>query len=104
MNINIFVGNLSAGTNPLSLRALFEPHGTILRLRLMTDRDSGVSRGFAFVEMTAPDAGRAIAALNGSIVDGRTIDVREGRPRLHLVADQKRADRPGSTEPGPRET
>jgi RNA recognition motif-containing protein len=49
----------------------------------MTDRATGLSRGFAFVEMAAAEAGQAITALNGETVDGRTIEVREGRPTLH---------------------
>jgi RNA recognition motif-containing protein len=49
----------------------------------MTDRDTGLSQGFAFVEMTGAEAARAIAALDGTIVDGQTIKVREGRPKRH---------------------
>jgi cold-inducible RNA-binding protein len=80
---NIFVGNLDSGTTVASIRSFFEPHGTIRFLKLMTDRESGVSRGFAFVEMPDDEADRAIAVLNGSTIDGRTVDVHEGRPRLH---------------------
>ncbi|HUK18730.1 MAG TPA: hypothetical protein VLW65_20055 [Bryobacteraceae bacterium] len=80
---NIFVGNLHSGTTPEAIRSLFEPLGTVRKLKLMTDRDTGLSRGFAFVEMAAVEAGQAIAALDGRIVDGQTISVREGRPRLH---------------------
>jgi RNA recognition motif-containing protein len=81
---NIFVGNLKSSTTPESIRSLFRPLGTIRRFKLMTDRATGLSRGFAFVEMTEPEAGRAIAALDGRTVDGQAIQVREGRPRLHL--------------------
>ncbi len=81
---NIYIGNLDPGTPPTSLRALFEPHGTIQSLKLMTDRETGRSRCFAFVEMADAEAERAIAALNGSLVDGRQIDVHEGRPKLHV--------------------
>jgi RNA recognition motif-containing protein len=80
---NIFVGNLDSGTTEESLRTLFEPHGTVLKIKLMADRESGQSRGFAFVEMTDSEGGPAIAALNGKSLDGRTIDVHEGRPILH---------------------
>ncbi len=80
---NIFVGNLDSGTTSESIRSLFEPHGTVRRLKLMVDRETGLSRGFAFVEMIDLQAKLAISALNGKIVDGRTIDVREGRPQLH---------------------
>lgn len=93
---NIFVGNLDAGTNADSIRSLFEPHGTVAHLKLMTDRETGQSRGFAFVEMTDTEADRAIAALNGSIVDGRKVDVHEGRPKLHsdCAARERRVPRP----------
>ena len=80
---NIFVGNLDSGTTPESIRSLFEPHGTVRNLKLMIDRDTGMSRGFAFVEMADMEGARAIAELNGRSLDGRTIDVREGRPILH---------------------
>lgn len=83
---NIFVGNLNSGTKPEVIRSLFEPMGTVRRFKLMTDRDTGASRGFAFVEMKAVEAGQAIAVLDGRVVDGQTIQVREGRPRLHRGA------------------
>lgn len=80
---NIFVGNLNSSTTPEAIRSLFRPLGTVRKFKLMTDRDTGLSRGFAFVEMTEVEAGHAIAALDGRIVDGQTINVREGRPKLH---------------------
>jgi RNA recognition motif-containing protein len=80
---NIFVGNLDSATTVASIRSLFEPHGAVRNLKLMTDRETGRSRGFAFVEMPAAEADRAIAALNENVVDGRQIDVREGRAKLH---------------------
>jgi len=80
---NIFVGNLNSGTTPEAICSLFKPLGTVRRFKLMTDRNTGLSRGFAFVEMTEIEAGRAIAALDGRIVDGQPINVREGRPKLH---------------------
>ena len=82
---NIFVGNLDSGTTVASIRSVFETHGTVRTLKLMTDRETGLSRGFAFVEMMEAEADRAIVALNGSILDGRTVNVREGRPNLHLA-------------------
>ncbi len=87
---NIFVGNLNSGTTPDAIRSLFEPLGTVCKLKLMTDRDTGQSRGFAFVEMKAAEAGQAIAVLDGRIVDGQTIQVREGRPKLHRGAASQR--------------
>jgi RNA recognition motif-containing protein len=82
---NIFVGNLDSGTTAASIRTAFEPLGTVQTLKLMTDRETGLSRGFAFVEMMDGEADGAIAALNGSILDGQTVDVHEGRPKIHLV-------------------
>lgn len=80
---NIFIGNLDSGATSESIRSLFQPHGRVRNLKLMIDRETGQSRGFAFVEMTDAEAGPAIAALNGSMVNGRTINVHEGRPKLH---------------------
>jgi len=63
----IFVGNLDFGATEESIRPLFEAYGTVERVSLVTDRDTGRSRGFAFVEMTdSAEADRAIAALNGT--------------------------------------
>jgi cold-inducible RNA-binding protein len=79
---NIFVGNLSFNTNEDELRQLFESYGQVDRVAIMTDRDTGRSRGFGFVEMTNNEDGeKAIAALNGSQVGGRTINVNEARPK-----------------------
>jgi RNA recognition motif-containing protein len=87
---NIFVGNLNSSTTTEAVRSLFGPLGTVRRCKMMTDRDTGVSRGFAFIEMTDAEATQAIAALNGRIVDGRTIQVREGRERLHSGRSPRR--------------
>ncbi len=79
---NIFVGNLDFGATEASIRALFEPYGAVERVNLITDRDTGRSRGFAFVEMAdAAEAGRAITALNGFNVGGRALNVNEARPK-----------------------
>jgi len=79
---NIFVGNLSFNTNEDELRTLFEPFGQVDRVSIMTDRDTGRSRGFGFVEMASNEDGeKAITALNGSQVGGRTINVNEARPK-----------------------
>ncbi|MGD0015638.1 MAG: RNA-binding protein [Bryobacteraceae bacterium] len=80
---NIFVGNLDFGATAESIRAMFEPYGAVERVNLMTDRDTGRSRGFAFVEMTdTEEADRAIAALNGTNLGGRTLNVNEARPKV----------------------
>ena len=79
---NVFVGNLSFQSTENELRTLFEPFGEITRIQLITDRDTGRSRGFAFVEMANDeDATKAIAALNGKEVDGRALNVNEARPK-----------------------
>jgi cold-inducible RNA-binding protein len=79
---NIFVGNLSFGATEESIRALFETHGNVGRVNIVTDRDTGQPRGFGFVEMANDAEGeKAIAALNGTDLDGRTLNVNEARPK-----------------------
>jgi cold-inducible RNA-binding protein len=79
---NIFVGNLSFGATEDAVRALFEPFGAVERVNIITDRDTGQPRGFAFVEMSSNgDADRAISALNGKDLDGRALNVNEARPK-----------------------
>lgn len=79
---NIFVGNLDFSATESSIRSLFEPYGNIERVNLVTDRETGRSRGFAFVEMTdAAEADKAIAALNGTDQNGRALNVNEARPK-----------------------
>jgi cold-inducible RNA-binding protein len=79
---NIFVGNLDFGATESFRRALFEPYGKVERANIVTDRDTGRARGFAFVEMTdSAEAGRAIAALNGTDFAGRALAVNEARPK-----------------------
>jgi RNA recognition motif-containing protein len=79
---NIFVGNLSFNTNEDELRQIFESYGQVDRVSILTDRDTGRSRGFGFVEMTNDEDGqKAITALNGSQFGGRTINVNEARPK-----------------------
>jgi cold-inducible RNA-binding protein len=79
---NIFVGNLDFNTGEDELRRLFEAYGQVDRVSIMTDRDTGRSRGFGFVEMANAEEGeKAIAGLNGSQVGGRTLNVNEARPK-----------------------
>src|ERR1700685_1082563 len=79
---NIFVGNLSFSTTEDSVRSLFETYGTVERVNLVTDRDTGQARGFGFVEMSVnAEADRAIAELNGRELDGRALNVNEARPK-----------------------
>jgi|SRR5579871_3905883 len=80
--MNIFVGNLSFQTNQEDLQAAFSHSGNVERVNLVTDRDNGQPRGFAFVEMTRTDeAQKAIAGLNGTDLHGRTLNVNEARPK-----------------------
>ncbi len=78
----IFVGNLSFGATEETVRSLFASHGTVERVNIVTDRDTGQARGFGFVEMTNDIEGeKAIAALNGKDLDGRTLNVNEAHPK-----------------------
>jgi cold-inducible RNA-binding protein len=79
---NIFVGNLSFSATEGGVRALFEAYGTVDRVSIVTDRDSGQARGFGFVEMSNnAEADRAISELNGRDLDGRALNVNEARPK-----------------------
>ena len=79
---NIFVGNLSFGATEDAVRSMFQAHGTVDRVSIVTDRDTGQARGFGFVEMSDNAEGdRAIAALNGTDLDGRALNVNEARPK-----------------------
>lgn len=79
---NIFVGNLDFGATEDQIRSLFEAYGAVDRVSIKTDRDTGRSRGFAFVEMAnEAEAERAIAALNGTNLGGRALNVNEARPK-----------------------
>jgi len=79
---NIFVGNLSFGTTEDTLRSMFDTYGAVDRVNIVTDRDTGQARGFAFVEMSVDAEGNAaISGLNGKDVDGRALNVNEARPK-----------------------
>ena len=78
---NIYVGNLNLAASEETVRSLFETHGTVDRVNILNDRDTGQSRGFAFVEMNNDgEAEQAIATLNGRDLDGRMLNVNETRP------------------------
>jgi RNA recognition motif-containing protein len=77
----LFVGNLPFSVTEDSLRALFTPHGTIDKIALITDRDTGQPRGFGFIEMSSGDAARAMQALNGTDFGGRALKVNEAKER-----------------------
>jgi len=79
---NIFVGNLSFGTTEDTLRFMFDTYGAVQRVNIVTDRDTGQARGFAFVEMSVDAEGNAaINGLNGKDVDGRALNVNEAKPK-----------------------
>jgi len=104
---NIFVGNLSFNTNEDELRQAFESYGQVERVSILTDRDTGRSRGFGFVEMTNNEDGeKAIAALNGAQLGGRTINVNEARPKTERSGggggSRDRGDRGGRGSDGGR--
>jgi RNA recognition motif-containing protein len=79
---NIFVGNLSYQTTEDELHSAFSAFGTVDRVSIVRDRETGQSRGFGFVEMpNGPEAEKAIQALNGREFSGRALNVNEARPR-----------------------
>jgi RNA recognition motif-containing protein len=94
MSTNLYVGGLPYSVEERQLQELFSAHGTVAAARVITDKFTGQSRGFGFVEMSSPDeAQRAIQALNGSQLGGRTLTVNEARPQ------EKRANpRPGGRD------
>ncbi len=82
MSNKIYVGGLPYSTTDGSLQELFSAHGTVESARVITDKFTGQSRGFGFVEMGSNgEAQKAIEALNGTEVDGRTLTVNEARPQ-----------------------
>ena len=77
----LYVGNLPFTATDESVRALFSQHGTVEKISLITDRDTGRPRGFGFVEMSNADASRAMQALNGVDFEGRSLKVTEAQDR-----------------------
>jgi RNA recognition motif-containing protein len=77
----LYVGNLPFSATDESVRALFSKHGTVEKVSLITDRETGRPRGFGFVEMSSADAARAIQALNGADLGGRPLKVNEAQDR-----------------------
>ncbi len=81
---NLYVGNLPHSASEAELRDLFAAYGQVDKVSLVTDRDTGRSRGFAFVEMAdSGEAEKAIAALNGTELGGRTLNINEARPKTN---------------------
>ncbi len=82
MSTKLFVGSLPWSVDDQKLKETFEPHGNVVSAKVVTDRNSGRSRGFGFVEMeNAEDAQKAISELNDSEMDGRKIVVNEAKAR-----------------------
>lgn len=92
MSKNLYVGNLPFSTTADDLREAFGQYGSVTRAQVVSDRETGRSRGFGFVEM-ADGADEAIAALNGAQFEGRTLTVNEAKPR---------EERPRGGDRGPR--
>ncbi len=79
--MNLYVGNLSWGVDDDSLRTFFESYGEVTDARVITDRETGRSRGFGFVEMPEEAAKNAIAQGDGVELDGRALKINEAKPR-----------------------
>ena len=96
---NIYVGNLSHSSTESELQQLFQTHGAVQTVTIVKDRDTGASRGFGFVEMANDaEAAKAIAALNGAQLGGRTLNINEARPKV-----VKRDAAGGMRSPGHRQ-
>lgn len=78
---SIYVGNLPWSATEDEIHSLFAAHGNVLSVKLVTDRETGRARGFAFVEMDDADAAAAVEALDNSSFGGRTLRVNEARPK-----------------------
>jgi len=86
----IHVGNLPFSATEEELRQLFAQYGTVQSVSLVTDRDTGRPRGFGFVEMSGPDASRAIQNLNGKNMGGRSLRVNEAQERQGGAGPRRR--------------
>ncbi len=91
----LYVGNLPFSATEEAVRTLFAKHGTVEKVSLITDRETGRPRGFGFVEMSNADASRAMQALNGVDFDGRALRVNEAQ-------DRERSGGGGNRHGGPR--
>ena len=82
MSKKVYVGNLSFNINESDVRSAFEQYGSVESVTIITNRDTGRSKGFGFVEMSEEDANKAIAGLSGSQLDGRMLTVNEAKPMV----------------------
>ncbi len=95
MSIRLYVGNLAFQTTSEDLTDLFAQAGTVESARVIEDRETGLSRGFGFVEMTSREEGeRAIEQFNGKELDGRYLKVNEARPREERSDNRRNSGRP----------
>lgn len=81
MTMSMYVGNLPFSADQLSLQSLFEPFGEVVSARVMSDRETGRSRGFGFVEMETSAAKKAMSSLDGTELDGRKLRINEAEKR-----------------------
>ncbi|MDR2892346.1 MAG: RNA-binding protein [Deltaproteobacteria bacterium] len=81
MSKSLYVGNLPWSANEEEIQSLFAPHGNVLSVKLISDRETGRARGFGFVEMDDADAANAVQALDGTSFGGRTLRVNEAQPK-----------------------
>jgi RNA recognition motif-containing protein len=89
---NIRVGNLTPNVTEQHIRSIFAPHGAVERFKMMTDRWTGLPRGFGFIQMANDaDAEKAIVALNGTDFNGKALKVNPARPQLHRTSRPKRS-------------
>jgi RNA recognition motif-containing protein len=96
MGTKLYVGGLPYSTTEQQLNELFSQHGSVTSAKVITDRYTGQSRGFGFVEMaTSEEAQKAISALNGTQMDGRTLTVNEARPQEKRAGSSGGGDRGG---------
>lgn len=96
MGSKIYVGGLPYSTTDQQLQELFSPHGSVASAKVITDKFTGQSRGFGFVEMSSgEEASKAIAALNGTQMDGRTLTVNEAKPQEPRFGGGERGGRSG---------
>jgi RNA recognition motif-containing protein len=89
----LYVGNLPYDTTERDLRELFSPHGEVLSVNVIEDRETGRSRGFAFVEMDDQAADKAIAALSGTMLGNRSLNINEAKPRAESGGGRPRGQR-----------
>ena len=104
MSTKIYVGNLPWRTTDQQLNDLFSAHGDVLSVRIISDRDTGRSRGFAFVTMTTADGAQsAISALNGSLLEGRALVVNEANNQGSLPGAGRAPVSVRTADPAPRD-